>query len=144
VIGQTSGVGLVDVASVVGVGPAPPPPPPLPRAKVPVVSANCCRIDGEIVARGVLVIDGGVNGVDGTNAEELPLPDGAIDVEAGRVDAREEAEEEDTMGGGVSREDIDGSEILPENRSTGNDGRRELLEEVVEEPERLPGAGVTA
>jgi hypothetical protein len=114
------------VASVVGVGPAPPAPPPLPGATAPVVSANCCRFDSEFVAESVPILDGDVNGVDGTIAERLPLLDGAIDVEEDGIDVREEAAE-DTAGGGVSGEEIDGSEIIPEYRSTGSGGGRELL-----------------
>jgi hypothetical protein len=135
------------VASVVGVGPAtppPPPPPPLPGAKVPVVSINCCGFDGEFVAEDVPVLDGDVKGVDGTNAEELLLPDGVVNVGAKGIDAREESAEEDTTGGVVSWGEIDGSEILPENRCTGGDRGGESLEEAVEEPEGFPGAGVTA
>jgi hypothetical protein len=144
VIGQTSGVGVVDVASVVEVGLAPSAPPPPHGAIVPVVPANCCKFGGEFLAEGVPVLDGDVNEVNGTNAEELSLPNGANDVGADGVDVREEAAEEDTSSRGINWEEVHGSEILSENRSTGSDGWRKLLWETAKELERLPGAGVTA
>jgi hypothetical protein len=132
-IGKISGVELIGVASAVEVGPAPPPPP---GAKVPVASTSCCRFDGGFFAEDVPILDGDVKGVDGTNAEELLLPDRVVDAEAEGIDAREA--EDDTAGGGVCEGEMDGSEILPEGRSRGSGGNVEMLEEAVEELEGYP------